>query len=81
MKFSVDVECTPEEARTFLGWPDVSAAQQQLMEGLVEQMRQQMGTLGLEDGMKMMFGGAGAESWQDMQKAFWAGFMGKKNGD
>jgi hypothetical protein len=26
MKFHVEVDCTPEEARTFLGFPDVSKA-------------------------------------------------------
>ena len=26
MKFQVEVDCTPEEARTFLGFPDVSKA-------------------------------------------------------
>ena len=80
MKFSIDVECTPEEARAFLGWPDFSEAQQKVVDGLVKQMQDQLGSVGLEDGMKMMFGGMGAEGWQEAQKAFWSAFSGKTGG-
>ena len=31
MKITMDVECTPEEARAFLGLPDVKPMQEQLM--------------------------------------------------
>lgn len=77
MKFSIEVDCSPEEARAFLGWPDFSAGQQELVDRLVKQMQDQMSNMGLEDGMKMMFGGAGAGGWQEAQKAFWSAFSGK----
>jgi hypothetical protein len=32
MKFTVDVDCTPEEARRFLGLPDLSAVHQVYLE-------------------------------------------------
>lgn len=32
MKITVDVDCTPEEARAFLGLPDVRPMQEELME-------------------------------------------------
>ncbi len=35
MKFTIEVECTPEEARRFLGLPDVTP----LHEAMLEQMR------------------------------------------
>ena len=38
MKFSVDVDCTPEEARAFLGLPDVRPMQEHLMRELQERM-------------------------------------------
>jgi len=38
MKAKVEVDCTPEEARAFLGLPDVRA----LNEGLVEEMKARM---------------------------------------
>ena len=38
MKITMDVECTPEEARAFLGLPDVRPMQEQLMRELQERM-------------------------------------------
>jgi hypothetical protein len=38
MKITVDVECTAEEARTFLGLPDVKPMQEQLMNELQERL-------------------------------------------
>jgi hypothetical protein len=38
MKITMDVECTPEEARTFLGLPDVKPMQEHLMRELQERM-------------------------------------------
>jgi Family of unknown function (DUF6489) len=38
MKFTVDFDCTPEEARAFLGLPDVRPMQEQLMRELQEYM-------------------------------------------
>ncbi len=38
MKVTVDVDCTPEEARAFLGLPDVKPMQEQLMREVQERM-------------------------------------------
>ena len=38
MKITMDVECTPEEARAFLGLPDVRPMQEQLMREVQERM-------------------------------------------
>ena len=38
MKITMDVECTPEEARAFLGLPDVKPMQEHLMRELQERM-------------------------------------------
>ena len=38
MKISIEVDCTPEEARAFLGLPDVAPMQEQLMADLRERM-------------------------------------------
>ena len=32
MKFTVNVECTPEEARAFMGLPDVQPMQEAMMQ-------------------------------------------------
>jgi hypothetical protein len=38
MKITMDVECTPEEARTFLGLPDVKPMQEELMREMQERL-------------------------------------------
>ena len=38
MKIHVEIDCTPEEARAFLGLPDVRPMQEQLMRELQERM-------------------------------------------
>jgi hypothetical protein len=38
MKITMDVECTPEEARAFLGLPDVKPMQEQLMREVQDRM-------------------------------------------
>ncbi len=38
MKFNIEIDCTPEEARKFLGLPDVSAVQERLMIQVETQM-------------------------------------------
>jgi hypothetical protein len=39
MKFKVDIDCTPEEARTFLGLPDVKPLQEALLTEVEERLR------------------------------------------
>ena len=39
MKIHVDVDCTPEEARTFFGLPDVQPMQEALMSQIQERMQ------------------------------------------
>jgi hypothetical protein len=39
MKFNVDIECTPEEARAFFGLPDVKPLQEALLPEVEERLR------------------------------------------
>ncbi|PKP89323.1 MAG: hypothetical protein CVT75_13345 [Alphaproteobacteria bacterium HGW-Alphaproteobacteria-14] len=39
MKINVEIECTPEEARSFLGLPDVSAANNVYVDNLTKAMK------------------------------------------
>lgn len=66
MKITMTVDCTPEEARRFLGLPDISALQLQITEAMQEQLRQQMST-DPETAMKAWFGPA-MMYWQQMFK-------------
>jgi len=75
MKVTIDIDCTPEEARHFLGLPNV----EKIHEAVLEEMRKRVskGLTG-EDMQALMklwmpFGGKGLE---DMQKMFWAAASG-----
>ena len=66
MKITVDIDCTPEEARSFLGLPDVTPVQELFVEALTERMSE---TISAMDGDAMMKawmpdGMAGLEQWQ-----------------
>ena len=39
MKITIEIDCTPEEARSFLGLPDVSAANDLYVENITKAMR------------------------------------------
>ncbi len=39
MKITIEVDCTPEEARSFMGLPDVSAANNVYVENIAKAMR------------------------------------------
>jgi hypothetical protein len=51
MKFKIDIDCTPEEARTFFGLPDVKPLQEALMPEVEERLR---GTLKAMDPEAML---------------------------
>ncbi len=64
MNIKFDLECTPEEARTFLGLPDLRPLNDQM----VEEMRSRMTALAPEEMMKnwMSFGGQATEQFRKM---------------
>ena len=72
MKVTITVDCTPEEARTFLGFPDFSAVQQQMTQAMQDHMRQQV-SADPETAMKAWMG-PGLQGLADMQKNYWQQF-------
>ena len=80
MKIKIDIDCTPQEARTFLGLPDVAPMQEALLAEMQERMRQAMSGADPESLMKLWMP-AGLQGWDTMQKAFWAKAMGQKDDD
>jgi hypothetical protein len=67
MNIKFDLECTPEEARTFLGLPDLRPLNDQM----VEEMRSRMMSLAPEELMKnwMSFGGQATEQFRKLMTA------------
>lgn len=77
MKLTIDIDCTPEEARTFLGLPDLGKAQHAAMDAMAERMREAVNEVDTEALMKSWLPG-GVKSLEELQKTFWAGFGGAK---
>lgn len=89
MKFTIDIECTPEEARTFLGLPDVKGLQDNLMKEYEAKFREAMNTMNPEQALSSMMKGFSDQmpgsisnttggdlaDLQDMQKAFWSNMV------
>ena len=71
MKVTVNIDCTPEEARAFLGLPDVKPFQESMMDQMQAQMQSTIDTLGPEAIMKTFFP-AGLQGFEELQKMFWA---------
>lgn len=70
MKVTVNIECTPEEARAFLGLPDIAPLQQKMMTELQERMSENIRNLDPESFMKTWLP-ATIQNWSDFQKIFW----------
>ena len=75
MKINIDIDCTPEEARRFLGLPDVAPLQAEMMRAIQERMMKALATMEPEALMKTWLP-AGALTLEQMQKAFWQQFAG-----
>jgi hypothetical protein len=77
MKVNIEMDMTPEEARAFLGLPDVAALQQQMLEEMRARMRAAFEAGDPEAMMKAwmpLAGGqaaGGPDSFQKFQKFFW----------
>ena len=90
MKITIDVDCTPDEARAFLGLPDVAPMQEAAIAKVQEQLMAALSAMDQETMLKTWLPG-GLEGLERMQKAFWsqfaaggqtgAGASDKKSGD
>ena len=76
MKVNIEIDCTPEEARVFMGLPDIKPMQDAMMAGMQERLEEQIARMDPEALMKEWFS-PGIEGFQQMQKAFWAAATGE----
>ncbi len=42
MKFTINVDCTPEEARAFFGLPDVTAVNEMIIDGIAKRTEENL---------------------------------------
>jgi len=75
MKISVDVDCTPAEARAFLGLPDVAPLQEAMMKEIQARMSANLQALDIETLFKT-WAPVGVQGLEQIQKAFWAAASG-----
>ncbi|MFZ5791399.1 MAG: DUF6489 family protein [Pseudomonadota bacterium] len=80
MKVRIDIDCTPVEARAFLGLPDVGPLQETLMKEAEARMMAALKSMDADTLLKAWMPG-GLESLEKIQKAFWEGLAGKKAGE
>ena len=68
MKISFDIDCTPEELRSFFGLPDVKPMQDEMMKEIAERMRANIKALDPEAMLKTWLpaGMEGLKQFQDM---------------
>lgn len=71
MKVKIDIDCTPEEARTFMGLPDVQPMQKAMMKEVEDRMRANLEAMEPEAIFKTWLP-AGIQSWEQMQRMFWS---------
>ncbi|ANC92580.1 hypothetical protein SAMN02982917_3131 [Azospirillum oryzae] len=71
MKITVDIDCTPDEARHFLGLPDVKPMQDAMMQEIQERMRANLQAMDPETMLKTWLP-AGIQGMEQMQKMFWS---------
>lgn len=80
MKVTINIDCSPEEARNFMGLPDAAGAQKEIVEAWQTQAMEAMS--GMDPAALFsawipggeLAGGtpSGNDSWDQMQKAFCA---------
>lgn len=75
MKVTIDIDCTPEEARTFMGLPDVKPMQETMMKEVEDRMRANLQAMDPETMFKTWLP-AGIQSFEQMQKMFWSQMTG-----
>lgn len=74
MKINFDIECTPEEARQFLGLPDVQPMQEVIMDKIQKKVEDSISSLEPEALVKtwMPLTMQGFQGLGEIQKAFWS---------
>ena len=75
MKIKFDIDCTPEEARAFLGLPDVAPLQATMMAEVEKRMKDALDAMSPEALLNKWLP-AGMQNLEEMQKMFWAQFNG-----
>ena len=80
MKVNIEIDFTPEEARQFMGLPNVSSLQAEMLAGIQEKVAESARAMDPEALVKGWLAGA-APGMEDFQKMFWSNISGPPNSD
>ncbi len=71
MKVTIDIDCTPQEARAFMGLPDVSVLNDFMVDEMKKKMAENINALQPEEMMKnwFTFGGQAQEQFMKLMGA------------
>ena len=70
MKITINVDCTPEEARRYMGLPDVAPMQEAMLQEMQQRTMDNIKSMQSGDLMKAWMP-MGLDSWLEFQKSFW----------
>jgi len=70
MKMTIEVDCSPEEARRFLGLPDVTALNEQVVDEMQKRVSANMALISPDEMMKnwMSFGAGAQEQFRKLME-------------
>ncbi len=71
MKIRIDIDCTPDEARSFMGLPDVASVQNVVMDQVKAQVVDNLKAMDPESLMRTWVP-QGLKGIEELQKAFWS---------
>ena len=80
MKISIDIDCSPEEARRFFGLPDLAPLQEAVMQRAEARLTDYLDKLEPEELMQAWLP-SGLKGFEALQKAFFAQWGGKPGPD
>ena len=87
MKIRIDIDCTPQEARGFLGLPEVAPLQETMMKELEKRLQDGLKSMDPEVLFKAWLPGGtagglagGLKGWEDFQRQFWSQMSGAARG-
>jgi hypothetical protein len=82
VKARIEVDCTPQEARAFLGLPDVAKLNEHMVNEMQKRLDANMALVAPEELMRnwMAFGGQATEHFRKLMTAAASGGQGPKAG-
>jgi hypothetical protein len=83
MKIHIEIDCTPAEARAFLGLPDVGPMQAAMTEELQKRLQAALKASDPEALLKAWLPGgleSGMKGWEDFQRQLWSQMTSRASG-